>query len=199
MYVSGLGVYGNVGKKIVNESFPYNPDTEFASIRLKAQRYLEENCNQLGIRFAVVHFGDVYGPGGWFYNFLIQRLLKNMFRFPKGGDYYKGFIHVEDAVGSLVSILKKNKNEGKFIVTDSHPTKFKEFVNHTADSIGVKHPGDIPVFIARALLGGDLMKLLTTSMTVTKKKISEIYEFKFPSYKEGIAQVISDLKLKQLL
>ena len=183
----------------MDESFPYNPDTEFARIRLEAQRYLEENCNQLGIRFAVVHFGDVYGSGGWFYNFLIQRLLKNMFRFPKEGNYYKEFIHIEDAVGSLVSILKKNKNEGKFIVTDSHPTKFKEFVNYTADSIGVKHPGTVPVFIARALLGRDLIKLLTTSMIVSNKKISDIYEFKFPSYKEGIAQVISDLKLKQLL
>lgn len=199
VYISGLGVYGEPGDKIVDESFPYYPTTDFVKIRLEAQKFLEKKCNEAGINFSVIHFGDVYGPGGWFYEFLIKRILKNTFRLPKKGDYYKNFVHVEDAVGSLISILETNSKSESYIVTDSTPTKFKELVNFTADNLGAKHPGNVPVFLAKTILGGDLIKLLTTSMKVSNKKISEIYRFQFPSYKDGIPNVISELKSKKLL
>ena len=87
----------------------------------------------------------------------------------------------------------------KYIVADATPAKFREFADFTADQIGAKHPGGVPVFLAKAVLGGDLIKLLTTSMKVSNKKISQIYDFKFPSYKEGIPDVISELKSKGLI
>ena len=199
IYISGLGVYGDPGNSIVDESFPYNPTTDFVKIRLEAQKFLEKNCKELGINLSVVHFGDVYGSRGWFYEFMINRLLKNTFRLPKNGEYFKGFIHVDDAVGSLVSILDKNIKNETFIVSDSTPATFREFANFTADEIDKKHPGKVPVFLAKAVLGGDLIKLLTTSMKVSNEKISHVYDFKFPSYREGIPNIISELKSKQLL
>ncbi|MFB5608213.1 MAG: NAD-dependent epimerase/dehydratase family protein, partial [Candidatus Nitrosomaritimum yanchengensis] len=199
IYVSGLGVYGDPGTKVVDESFPYNPNTNFVKTRLEAQKYLQEDCEKLGINFGVVHFGDVYGPRGWFYEFLIKRLLKNTFRLPKDGEYYKGFVHVDDAVGSLVSVLEQNPKNESYIVADSTPATFREFADFTADQIGAKHPKSVPVFLAKAVLGGDLIKLLTTSMKVSNKKISSIYDFKFPSYKEGIPNVISELQSTGLL
>lgn len=118
---------------------------------------------------------------------------------PKGGDYYKAFVHVEDAVGSMISIFEKNPTGGEYIIADNVSVKFKEFVDYTADNIGVNHPGSIPMFVAKTVLGGDLIKLLTTSMKVSNKKISKIYEFKFPSYQQGIPNVISELKTNNLL
>jgi len=199
VYISGLGVYGEPGREIIDEKTPYNPNTEFVKIRLEAQKFLEKNCKELGINFSVIHFGDVYGPGGWFYQFLIKRLLKNTFRLPKNGEYFKGFVHLDDAVGSMVSVLENKCRHETFIVSDSASATFREFVDFTADQIGAKHPGNVPVFLAKAILGGDLIKLLTTSMKVSNKKISQIYDFQFPSYKEGIPHVISELKSKQLL
>ncbi len=199
IYVSGLGVYGDPGDKIVDEGFPYNPNTNFVKTRLEAQNYLQQNCQELGINFGVVHFGDVYGPRGWFYEFLVKRLLKNTFRLPKDGKYYKGFVHVADAAGSLISVLEHNPKNESYIVADSTPATFREFADYTADQIGAKHPGGVPVFLAKAVLGGDLIKLLTTSMKVSNKKISQIYDFKFPSYKDGIPDAISELKSTGLL
>jgi dihydroflavonol-4-reductase len=199
IYISGLGVYGETGDKVVDESFSYNPNTDFVKIRLEAQKFLEQNCKNAGINFSVIHFGDVYGMRGWFFEFMIKRLLKNTFRLPKNGDYYKGFVHIEDAVGAMISILEKKSNDEKYIVSDSTPSTFREFTDFTADQIGAKHPGNVPVFLAKAVLGGDLIKLLTTSMKVSNEKISQIYDFQFPSYREGIPNVISELKSKQLL
>ena len=76
IYISGLGVYGETGDKIINESQEYNPNTNFVKIRLEAEKYLKKNSMQNKIDFAVVHFGDVYGAGGWFYEMLVKRLKK---------------------------------------------------------------------------------------------------------------------------
>ena len=193
IYISGLGVYGETGEVVVDENQKYNPNTDFVKIRLDAEKYLKENSDKHKIDFAVVHFGDVYGPDGWFYEMLVKRLKKNTFRMPKGGKYYKGFVHVDDAVGSMIAVLENKRFGESFIVADSNPVTFKEFANFTADQINVKHPGSVPMFLAKAILGGDLIKLLTTSMKVSNKKISEIYEFKYPNYKKGIKQIISKL------
>ena len=197
IYISGLGVYGETGDKIIDETQQYNPNTNFVKIRLDAEKFLKGNQKfKNEIDFAVVHFGDVYGPDGWFYEMLVKRLKKNTFRMPKGGDYYKGFVHVEDAVNSMISVLEQKSFGESFIVADSMPITFKEFSNFTADQINAKHPGSVPIFLAKAVLGGDLIKLLTTSMKVSNKKISKIYQFKYPDYKQGIKQVISELKDK---
>ena len=196
IYISGLGVYGETGEAVIDESQNYNPNTNFVKIRLDAEKYLKDNSVEHKIDFTVVHFGDVYGPDGWFYEMLVKRLKKNTFRMPKGGNYYKGFVHVEDAVGSIVTILEKQVFGESFIIADSMPVSFKEFSNFTADQINAKHPGSVPVFLAKAVLGSDLIKLLTTSMKVSNKKILKIYDFKYPNYKEGIKQVTSELKTR---
>ena len=199
IYISGLGVFGEPGDKVIDESAPRNPNTKFVSIRLEAEKYLEKKCRENGIDFSVVYFGDVYGSKGWFYDILVKRLEKKSFRLPSGGKYFKGFVNVDDVVGSMIAVLEKQAFGESFIVADSEPALFKDFVNFTADQIGAKHPGNVPTFLAKAVLGSDLVKLLTTSMKVSNKKISEIYSFKYPTYKEGIPKVISEIKENESL
>jgi NAD dependent epimerase/dehydratase family enzyme len=77
-----------------------------------------------------------------------------------------------------------------YVCADSTSVTFKEFVDYTADKIGVKHPGGVPMFLAKGVLGGDLVKLLTTPMKISNQKISEVYKFVYPSYKEGINSIL---------
>ena len=194
IYISGLGVFGDPGEKIIDESYLRNPNTKFVKIRLEAEKYLEKKCQDNGINFSVVYFGDVYGSKGWFYDILVKRLQNKSFRLPSGGKYFKGFVNVDDAVGSMIAIMEKQAFGESFIVADSTPARFRDFVNFTADELGAKHPGNVPIFLAKAVLGSDLVKLLTTSMRVSNRKISKIYSFKYSSYKEGIPKVISEIK-----
>ena len=66
----------------------------------------------------------------------------------------------------ILSIFEKNPSGGEYIIADNSSVKFKEFVDFTADSIGQTHPGSIPMFIAKMVLGGDLIKLLTSWLTL---------------------------------
>ena len=189
IYASGLGVFGNP-KCIVDEQSPIKPDTDFVKIRLDAQKFLEDSCKENNIGFSVCYFGDVYGDGSWFTEMVVKKLKSGMMKTPGKGDYDKCFIHVEDAVGILVSIAKNNLKDQSYVCADSTSVTFKEFVDYTADKIGTKHPGGVPMFLAKGVLGGDLVKLLTTSMKISNKKVSEIYSFVYPSYKEGINSIL---------
>jgi dihydroflavonol-4-reductase len=189
VYASGLGVFGSP-KEIVNEQSSIQPDTDFVKIRLEAQKFLENSCKNNNIGFSVCYFGDVYGDGSWFTEMVVKKLKSGMMKIPGKGDYDKCFIHVEDAVGILASIAKNNLKDQSYVCADSTSITFKEFVDYTADKIGKKHPGGVPIFLAKGVLGGDLVKLLTTPIKISNQKVSEIYKFVYPSYKEGINSIL---------
>ena len=193
VYASGLGVFGDPGDKVVDETTPLKPHTYYAQVRLDAQRFLEKNCKDNSIPLTVTYFGEVYGNGGWFESQIIQRLQKGMFKLPKSGEYYRSFVHVNDVVSALVAIAEKNAINETFIITDSNPVLFKEFINYTCDELGIKHPGSVPTILAKAVMGGDFVKLLTTSIKTSNAKIAKMIQFRYPSYKEGVNAVISQI------
>jgi len=192
VYASGLGVFGDPSG-VVDETTPLRPHTYYAQVRLDAQRFLEKSCKDNSISLTVTYFGEVYGNGGWFESQIIQRLQKGMFKLPKSGEYYRSFVHVDDVVSALVAIAEKNAINETFVVTDSNPVLFKEFINYACDELGVSHPGSIPIFLAKAVMGGDFVKLLTTSIRASNTKITKMIQFLYTSYKEGIKAVISQL------
>ncbi len=194
VYVSGLGVFGDTKGKTIDESTTPNPNTDYARIRLDAQRYLEDNCKQYGIPFTVAYLGDVYGNGGWFKSMMVERLKRNSFKILGSGKYYRSLVHVDDVVLALISIAEKNQTNQSFIVTDSNPVIFSEFVNFICTKLRVGKPGTIPAFLAKAALGSDFVTLLTTSTKTSNANISKICTMTYPSYQEGVDAVISDLK-----
>jgi len=193
VYASGVGVFGDSSNQIIDESAEKNPDTEFAKIRLAAERFLEKKCREASIGFTATYFGEVYGNGGWFTAQLVDRMKSGKFKMPRAGNYFRSFVHVDDAVSALVAIGEKQRRDEDFIVADSQPALFRDFANFVADGIGVKRPGSVPGFLAKAVLGGDAVKLLTTPTRASNKKISELVEMKFPTYREGLAQVLADI------
>jgi nucleoside-diphosphate-sugar epimerase len=194
VYISGLGVFGDQGDKIIDENSPLTPNTDYTKIRLEAQQFLEKKCKEHSIHFSVAYLGEVYGNGGWFTSQIVSRLKKGSFRMPKAGEYYRCFVHVDDVVNSLIAMAENHAYEQSFVITDSDPILVKDFINFTSDKLEVKHPGSVPMFLAKTVMGGDFVKLLTTSIKTSNKKISNIHTLQYPSYKEGIQSFISKIK-----
>ncbi len=193
VYVSGLGVFGDPKGNTIDENTKPNPNTDYAKIRLEAQNFLETKCKENGTKLAVAYLGDVYGNGGWFTNMMLERLRKGAFRIPGSGKYYRSFVHVDDVSSSLISIVKKNMYNQSFIVTDSNPVTFLEFVSYVCKKMGVKEPGTIPTILAKAVLGSDFANLLTTSIKTSNSKILKICDFQYPSYQKGVDAIFSEL------
>lgn len=192
VYISGLAVFDPIYEKII-ETTPKKYDTEFIKIRIEAQEFLEENCAKSGMNLSVAYLGDiVYGNGGFFKSMIIDRMQKGTFRIPGNGNYIKNFVHVDDVVGALITIIQKSETDS-YILTDSNPVSFMEFLNYLSDNLGVKKPKTVPVSLAKLVLGSDAIKLLTRSASASNQKISQIYDFKFPTYKEGLIDLLPKL------
>ncbi len=194
IYVSGLGIYGNV-KGAISESTPYNPDTEFARMRLESHAYLQEQCKNSGIKFSAAILGDVYGPGGWFKNIIVDKLQNNNpFLMPGGGKYQKAFLSVDDAAGSILSIYESGLQLPLYVVASPEQVTFREFLEYAARLLNVGRPRSIPKFAAKMALGPDLVKLLCTPTSVSNDAISEIYEFAHPQFQDGLTDTIQKLR-----
>lgn len=200
IYVSGTAVFsqdakeGNKGMEVIDENSPKNPDTEFVKFRLEAEQSLRDGCKDNGIDFAVVYLPDiVYGNGGSFRSMFLQKIRAGRFRVPGTGDYVKPLIHLDDAVGFLIAMLAKNAVKGSYIATDSVPVAFGEFVNFIADQLEVRRPSTVPAFLAEIAVGKDLIKMLTRSTAkISNEKMRQLYKLRYPSYKEGIVDVVRD-------
>ena len=194
VYVSGLGIYGNA-RGTIDDSTPYNPDTEFARQRLEAQRYLAEQCKKAGVRFTVAVLGDVYGPGGWFRNIIVKKMMEgNMFLMPGGGKYQKALLSVDDAAGSVCAIYEDGLRQGSYVVASPEEATFREFLEYAATLLKVGRPRAIPAFAARMALGSDLVKLLCTPTSVSAGAISEIYRLEYPGFREGLDHTMSQMR-----
>ncbi len=197
VYISGLGVFGEPKENIIDESAALKPHTDYSKIRLDAQEYLESHCKENSIPFSVAYLGEVYGNGGWFTSIIIDRLKKGKFKLPGKGEYYRNFVHVDDVVNALIAIGERDAFNESFIVTDSEPIMFKDFILYVCELLKLKPPGNVPAMIAKAALGGDVVKLLTTSIKTSNKKIIKICPFRYPNYKKGLQNIISEIEFLQ--
>ena len=194
VYVSGLTVFDSKYDNI-DEGTPINPDTYYTKLRVMAQKYLQDQCKQNKIDYTTAYVGDiVYGDGGFFMSDMVSRLRRNRFRIPGDGMYVKNYVHVDDVVGALLAIIKQGKTNQSFIITGSNPAPFKEFVNVVSSQIDIKNPKHAPKFLAKLVIGKDIVNLLTKSTKASNKKIKTIYDFKYPKYQDGLEEVFNKSK-----
>ena len=194
VYVSGLTVFDSKYEQI-DENTPINPDTYYTKLRVMAQRYLEKQCKANSIGYVTAHVGDiVYGNGGFFMSDMVSRLKRNRFRIPGDGMYFKNYIHVDDVAGALIAVGENDTTDHSFVITGSNPAPFKEFVYCIASQMGIKNPANAPEFLAKMVIGKDIVSLLTRSAKASNRKICEIYDFKYPKYQNGIKEAFCSNK-----
>ncbi|MFN4337113.1 MAG: NAD-dependent epimerase/dehydratase family protein [Candidatus Nitrosocaldus sp.] len=202
VYAQGMGVFGDIHGSVVDENSPYRPETWFTRLRSEAEKILWDASRDHGFSISIAILGDVYGNGGWFNNILVKGLIKGGrlgFVIPGTGDYYRCFIHVDDAVEALAMMAEvdRARNE-RFIVCDDEPCRFKDFVYYTADTLGVKRPSTIPLWLARLLLGSDMIDTLTASVKANNMKAKSVLNLRlrYPDYRVGVRSVINEIKIE---
>ena len=195
VYAQGTGVFGDVKGKMIDESTPRKPDTDFAKTRSKAEEMLWLASKKDDLPSTVLILGDVYGPSGWFADLIVKRLRDGSFKIPGSGDYYRSLVHVDDVANALALVGEKNAKNNTYIVCDDEPVKFEEFVNLVADKLGMKRPGKAPAFLAKMAVGSDMIKLLTYSTRARNTKIKNELGFalQYPTYREGVEAALRDL------
>ncbi len=143
-------------------------------------------------------YGKIYGNGGLF-RFMYTMMKRSRMKIIGSGKNCIPNIHAADAALAIVQAIKKKPFGEKFIIADSTPATQEEFTGYMANLMNKKKPGKIPGFIVKLVIGGDFYEVVTMNCIVSNAKAKRMLDWNpvFPSYKEGLTDVIQEMNEKE--
>ncbi len=174
--VSSTSVYGQTQGEWVDESSITEPE----NITSRYIRQAEQQLSLLNSQNIVVRFSGIYGPGR---EYLI-RMAQQVSAVQQQPPYYTNRIHQADCVGVLVYLLEQSLAgvdlEQYYVASDNDPAPLWEVVSWLASQMQCEPP--------TVKLIEDLPQLNKRCNNQRLKALG--YEFKYPDYKLGYAELI---------
>lgn len=140
-------------------------------------------------------YGKIYGNGGLF-RFMYNMMGKGRSKIIGKGENCIPNIHASDAASAIIKAIEKLPIGEKFIIADDTAVSQKDFTFYMAELMNKKQPGHIPAFIIKLILGKDFYEIIKMNCKVSNAKAKRLLDWKpeYPSYKEGLAATIKEMK-----
>jgi len=166
----------------------------FSAIGVPVRRLIESSS----VDATYVYFGNlVYGPGKVFEELIVDGLRKRRARVLGKGLNHVPLVHSTDAARALVHLADLSRAElaGKtFLATDGSGTTQRALFDATAELMGRKPPGSVPIAIA-SLVGGraGAETLTLDALDDPSALLATGFAFTYPSIREGLPATLRDL------
>jgi nucleoside-diphosphate-sugar epimerase len=181
-YISTTGVYHQTSGEWVDETSPTEPTREGGVVHLQAEQCL--NAAIPAERRTVLRLSGIYGPG----------------RVPRAADVIAGrpiasheegflnLIHVDDAVRAVIESWRQ-ESHSLYLVSDDHPVRRGDFYREIARQTDAPEPQFItpPPDSSQASRSESNKRVRNVRM-----KSHLLPELCFPSYREGLSNVLSE-------
>ncbi|MDD5439079.1 MAG: NAD-dependent epimerase/dehydratase family protein [Candidatus Omnitrophica bacterium] len=107
--VSSSEVFGDLNKNKISETAPFNPKSGYAISKLAGEKYTEAFGKEYGLKYTVVRFFNIYGPGQ-VAEFVVPRFIKMVQHNIRptiygDGKQIRSFCHIGDAARALVDVF----------------------------------------------------------------------------------------------
>ena len=185
LFISSTGVYGKSNGEDVNEDTKVKAGQNFSSMRLLEAENLLLNSK---IPSTILRFSGIYGPGR---QMLLDQVIDGSARISPKEIQWTNRIHLEDCTGVLEFMLKHPTPERLYLCTDDLPTPKNEILLWIAKKL------NLPAPISDSLEPSLQRVSHRGNRRVSNARLKNAgYNFRFPSYREGFADLISKLHLK---
>jgi nucleoside-diphosphate-sugar epimerase len=147
-------------------------------------------------KVAALRCGGFYSGDARHTRMLGEGLSKRRLPLIGGGPAVQANIHVDDAAIAFVTAAEAGK-QGLWHVTDDTPATFKEMLMEFARLLGAPPPRTFPLWLARLFVGKDVIDFFTRSTRTSNTRLKQdlAWSPRFPSYREGLAEVVGEWKL----
>ncbi|MEX1032380.1 MAG: sugar nucleotide-binding protein [Cellvibrionaceae bacterium] len=174
LFVSSTSVYGQNQGEWVDENSPTEPST----FRGQAVLGGEELVRNSTLDSCIVRFSGIYGPGR---EHLINQVRRGDFGAEDEG--YSNRIHADDCAGVLSHLIQRKLNgedmESLYLASDCEPAPLADVKWWLAKQMGFP-VGDQP----------DRIELCGNKRCSNERLLGSGYEFKYPSFQEGYAELM---------
>jgi nucleoside-diphosphate-sugar epimerase len=116
------------------------------------------------------------------------------------GDARWSLIHVEDATGAFLAVAESGQS-GLWHVVDDEPVRVGELLTSFAARVGAPPPRRVPHWLARLVAGETAARFMTTSIVTSNRRLRQSTGWApcFPTYREGIEQIVAAWRSKSFL
>ena len=186
-YLSATSVYGDHNGEWVNEKSETKPSTLNGKNRLKAENDWRVFSKENNLPLQIFRLSGIYSKQ----NNILKRLKTGQAKIIKKEKHFFSRIHVEDIANILFISLKKFKTNEIFNISDDQPASQEEVAVYGALLLKMNKPNTLKI---EDLEEGMLKDFYKESKKVDNKKIKNFfnYQFIYPSYKDGLDNIVND-------
>lgn len=165
-----------------------------------AETIAQEAAERSGFKTGVLRCGMFYGAEASHTRVMGELLGKRKLPIIGSGEAVLSCLHVEDAAGAFVAAAEGNK-PGLWHVVDDYNVTVKELLTGFSERLGAARPRRVPVWLARLVAGRHAADFFTSSVRTSNARFREDFGWapRFPSYREGLDQVIQLWKAEGFL
>lgn len=186
---SVLFVYGDRKGEWVDEASPVA--VRLAPI-LESARDMEEivhGASRNGLATVILRFGTFYSHDSAHTRMVFEMARRNRSVVVGRGTNYTNALHVDDAANAVALALEKHETLAGDVVNvcDDEPATARAVSEFIAEELNARGPRNVPVFLARMLLGSHVVDAVTASVRCSNRKAKERLGFRptYPTYREG--------------
>ncbi|MDD5580778.1 MAG: SDR family oxidoreductase [Methylobacter sp.] len=178
IFVSSTSVYGQSQGEWVDETSLAQPENITSKlIRQAEQKLMAANANNISVRFA-----GIYGPGREY----LLRIARQMPLIQQDPPYFTNRIHQVDCIYVLSFLLEKQliglPLQQYYLASDDDPAPLWEVISWLAERMNCPPP------VVQSTGTDSVM-----NKRCSNKKLRALgYQFKYPGYKEGYSELISE-------
>jgi nucleoside-diphosphate-sugar epimerase len=186
-YLSTVGVYGDQGGGLVDESTDPKPNSARTEARVEAEKAWRKFGGETGVPVQIFRLAGIYGPGRSVFDKLKAGTAR---RINKDGQVFSR-IHVEDIANVLEASIVRPKAGAIYNVADDEPAAPGDVVAYAAELLGVPAPPEIT--FEEADLTPMARSFYEGSRRISNARIkSELgVKLRYPTYREGLASLLN--------
>lgn len=174
---------------------PDSPDELHVSA-LDGENIAFEAGDKHGFNVSVLRCGGFYSADARHTRMLAEGLIKRRIPLIGGGDAVLANIHTDDAASAFIAAAEAGK-QGLWHVVDDTPVMVKEMLTEFAAMLHAKSPRTFPLWIARLFVGKGIIDFFVRSTRTSNTRFKQDLNWspRYPSYREGLMEVIAEWKL----
>lgn len=184
------------GGPVKTEEDPFDPSPPRAMREaVEAFRHLERAVLDPpeALDGIVLRYGYLYGPGTLIAPGapFVEDARRRKFPIVGRGDGVWSFVHIDDAVAATVAAIESSAR-GVYNVVDDEPAPVGEWLPALADAAGAPPPRTVPRAIARMVIGGHGVVMMTEVRGATNEKAKRDLEWDpvHKSWREGFERIM---------
>ena len=144
-----------------------------------------------GIEGLALRYAGFYGPGNALGKggAMLEAVAKGQMPIVGGGTGIWSFIHIEDAAAATALAVDRG-DPGVYNIVDDEPATVSAWLPYLAEMIGAKPPRRVPVWLARLIVGGPGVTMMTkirgSSNAKAKRELG--WKLRYPSWRVGFRE-----------